>query len=168
MTHPLIELLIKLFCFSSDFDETWRSCNTQCVQQFQQVSSKFDGKKGLLIACFSVQNFKVAVELWKLYIVWTGTRNMGFGYPQYSGEIGRRQVEQGFSFVAYLMIFQSGACGRHCDKLWKIIKYGKNLAKNEEKLHTTCFQFAFNKFFTWFQVPVPPLYSLQVAFYLSL
>ena len=134
-------------------------------------------KKVLLIACFSVQNFKVSVELWKLYIawlytmyiVWTGTLNMGgFGYPQYSGEIGWRQVEQGFSFFAYLMIFQSGACGRHCDKLWKIIKYGKNLAKNEEKLHTTCFQFAFNKFFTWFQVPVPPLYSLQVAFYLSL
>ena len=30
-------------------------------------------KKGLLIACFSVQNFKMSVELWKSYIVqWLG------------------------------------------------------------------------------------------------
>ena len=32
--------LIKLFCFSSDFDETWWSCSYLCVLQFHQVSSK--------------------------------------------------------------------------------------------------------------------------------
>ena len=30
-------LLIKLFCFSSDFDETWWSCSYPCVLQFHQV-----------------------------------------------------------------------------------------------------------------------------------
>ena len=35
-------LLIKLFCFSSDFDETRWSCSYPCVLQFHQVSSKSD------------------------------------------------------------------------------------------------------------------------------
>ena len=57
-----------------------------------------------------------------------------FGYQQYHGETGWRQVEQGFSsfyaifvpylmifsfsatFVSYLMIFQSGACQRLYEK----------------------------------------------------
>ena len=44
----------------------------------------------------------------------TGTRNLGVGYPHYCcGEIGRRQVEQGFTsffatFLPYLMIKKSG------------------------------------------------------------
>ena len=38
-------LLIKLFCFSSDFDETWWSCSYPCVLQFHQVSSKSDEKQ---------------------------------------------------------------------------------------------------------------------------
>ena len=45
---------------------------------FTKVSSKLDEKqkKVLLIAHFSVQNFKVSVELWKSYIVAVGrTRN---------------------------------------------------------------------------------------------
>ena len=36
------------------------------------------------------------------------------------------------------MIFQSGACWEGDAKLWKIVKYAKNLAKNEEKLCSTC------------------------------
>ena len=65
--------IIKLFCFSSDFDETWWSCSTHFVLQFHQISSKLDEKqKVLLIARFSVQNFKVSVELWKSYIVGSG------------------------------------------------------------------------------------------------
>ena len=35
--------------------------------KFHQIQIR--NKKVLLIACFSVQNFKVSVELWKLYIV---------------------------------------------------------------------------------------------------
>ena len=31
--------------------------------------NRMKNKKVLLIACFSLQNFKVSVELWKLYIV---------------------------------------------------------------------------------------------------
>ena len=63
-------LLIKLFCFSSDCDETWWSCSYPCVLQLHQVSSKSDERpKSLLIARFFVQNFKVSVELWKSYIV---------------------------------------------------------------------------------------------------
>ena len=70
-------LLIELFWFSSDFDEIWWSCSTQCVLQFHQVSSKSDekqknqmkNKKVLLIAHFSVQNFNMSAESWKSYIV---------------------------------------------------------------------------------------------------
>ena len=45
----------------------------------------------------------------------TRTRNPGFGYPQHGGEMGLRQVEQGFSsffakFLVYLMIFQNSVC----------------------------------------------------------
>ena len=38
-------LLIKLFCFLSDLDETWRSCSYPYVVQFHQVSSKSDEKQ---------------------------------------------------------------------------------------------------------------------------
>ena len=38
-------LLVKLFCFSSDFDETCWSCSYPCVQQFHQVSSKSEEKQ---------------------------------------------------------------------------------------------------------------------------
>ena len=53
------------------------------------------------------------------------------------------QVEQGLlhSFakrLAYLKIFQSGAYTEGAAKLQKIIKYAKNLAKNEGKSCSTC------------------------------
>ena len=38
-------LLMKLFCFSSDFDETWWSCSYSLVLKFHQVSSKSDEKQ---------------------------------------------------------------------------------------------------------------------------
>ena len=38
-------LLIKLFCFSSDFDETWWSCSYPCVLQFHQALSKSNEKQ---------------------------------------------------------------------------------------------------------------------------
>ena len=49
-----------------------------------------------------------------------------------------KQVEQGFSsfyakFLPYLMNFQSSAVPLVHSTLKKIIKYGKNLANNEEK-----------------------------------
>ena len=64
---PTLECHINktFFCFLSDFDETWQSCSYPSVLQFYQVSLKSDKKqkKVLLIATFSVQNFKVSVEL---------------------------------------------------------------------------------------------------------
>ena len=67
-------LLMKLFCFSSDFDETWWNSSTHWVLQLHQVSSKSDEKqKSFIIARFSVQNFKVSVESWNSYIVHTRT-----------------------------------------------------------------------------------------------
>ena len=60
-------LLTKLFCFASDFDETWWSWCTTISISFIKIGWKI--KKVLLIARFSVQNFKVSVELWKSYIV---------------------------------------------------------------------------------------------------
>ena len=41
-------------------------------------------------------------------------------------------------FLAYLIIFHSGACSIGTVKFWKIIKYAKILAKNEEKQCSTC------------------------------
>ena len=38
-------LSVKLFCFSSDFDETWWSCSYPGVLQFHKVSSKSDEKQ---------------------------------------------------------------------------------------------------------------------------
>ena len=56
-------LLIKLFCFSSDFD-------THVYYNFTNFhQNRMKNIKVLLIACLSVQNFKVSVELWKSYIV---------------------------------------------------------------------------------------------------
>ena len=53
-----------------------------------------------------------------------GTQNPGFGYSQCHGKMGWKQVEQGFSsFFAkclpHLMIYQSEACRRHCNKTLK-------------------------------------------------
>ena len=59
-------LLIKLSCFSSDFDETWWSCSYNFTKFYQ---NHVKNKKVLLIARFSDQNFKVSVESWKSYIV---------------------------------------------------------------------------------------------------
>ena len=42
--------------------------------------NRIKNKKVLLIAHFSVKNFKVSVESWKLYMVGTGTQNMGFDF----------------------------------------------------------------------------------------
>ena len=41
----------KIFCFSSDFDETWWSCSYPCVLQFHQVLSKSDEKQKSFINC---------------------------------------------------------------------------------------------------------------------
>ena len=52
-------LLIKLFCFSSDFDETWWSCSYPSVLQFHQVSSKSDEKqKSFINGPFFCSEFK--------------------------------------------------------------------------------------------------------------
>ena len=54
----------------SDFDETWWSCSTYVYYNFTKFhQNQMKNKKVLLIARFSVQNFKVSVELWKSYIV---------------------------------------------------------------------------------------------------
>ena len=57
----------KSFCFSSDFDKNWLTYVFYNFTKFHQNQMK--NKKVLLIALFSVQNFKLSVELWKLYIV---------------------------------------------------------------------------------------------------
>ena len=59
-------LLIKLFCFSSDFDETWWSCSYSCVLQFHQVSSKSDEKQNKLEKIF--KNISALVCI--VHIVW--------------------------------------------------------------------------------------------------
>ena len=41
------------------------------IGNYNLTKFQMKNKKDLLIACFSVQNFKVSVELWKSYIVMT-------------------------------------------------------------------------------------------------
>ena len=73
----------------------------------------------------------------------SGTQNQGVGFGKCHREMSLRQVEQGFSsffvkLLPYLKIFfESGVCRRCCGTL-KIIKYAKNLAKNEAKHCSTC------------------------------
>ena len=60
-------LLIKLFCFSSDFDETWWSCSYPCVLQFHQVSSKSDEKqKSFINSLFFCSEFQSASRIVKI------------------------------------------------------------------------------------------------------
>ena len=65
--HPLNRLLIKPFCFSSDFDETWWSCSYPCVLQFHQVSSKSDEKqKSFLNSLFFCSEFQSVSRIVKI------------------------------------------------------------------------------------------------------
>ena len=43
--------LVKLFCFSSNFDETWWNCTSQWVLQLHQVLWKLDEKQKSFINC---------------------------------------------------------------------------------------------------------------------
>ena len=54
--------------------------------KFHQNEMK--NKKVLFIAHFSVQNFKVSVELWKSYIVGSGRYPKPEYYPKFRGEKG--------------------------------------------------------------------------------
>ena len=63
-----------------------------------------------------------------------GTQNPGFRYPQCHGEMGLRKVEQGSSsFFAMFDDFSKWSMPKALQNFLKIIKYGKNLAKNEEE-----------------------------------
>ena len=62
------------FCFSFDFGETWWNCSTHGYKFTKFHQNQMKNKKVLVTACFSVQNFKVSVELWKSYIVHTHKR----------------------------------------------------------------------------------------------
>ena len=60
-------LLIKLFCFSSDFDETWWSCSYPCVLPFHQVSSKSDEKqKSFINSRFFCSEFQSVSRIVKI------------------------------------------------------------------------------------------------------
>ena len=92
-------------------------------------------KKLLLIACFSVQNFKVSVESWKSYIVW----NPGFRSAVETGERNDFKASRTRLFFIFLSnfwhiwwFFKFSACA----SLWKILKYGKNLAKKNPRKAT--------------------------------
>ena len=65
----------------------------------------------------------------------TGTRNLGFGYPQYCCEMGWRQVEQGFSsFFAKCLLFDDFSKWSLPKKILQNLEkssntYSKNLGK---------------------------------------
>ena len=60
-------LIVKLFCFSSDFDETWWSCSYPCVLLFHQVSSKSDEKqKSFINSQFFYSEFQSVSRIVKI------------------------------------------------------------------------------------------------------
>ena len=60
-------LLIKLFCFSSDFNETWESCTYPCVIKFHQVSSKSNEKqKSFINSPFFCSEFQCVSRIVKI------------------------------------------------------------------------------------------------------
>ena len=60
-------LLIKLFCFSSDFDETWRSCSYPCILQFHQFASKVNEKqKSFIYSPFFCSEFQTVSRIVKI------------------------------------------------------------------------------------------------------
>ena len=60
-------LLIKLNCFSFDFDETWWSCSYPHVLQFHQVSSKLDEKeKRFINSPFFCSEFQSVSRIMKI------------------------------------------------------------------------------------------------------
>ena len=82
----------------------------------------------------------------------TGTRNPGFEYILSAPAPWRNGLKAIWTWFFYIFC-------QTLDKfddagLWKTINYGKKLAKNWNKSHV---QLAFNPFFGWFRVPVPPL-----------
>ena len=77
----------------------------------------------------------------------TGTRNSGFEYLQYHGEMGSRQVIQGMSslfakIMSYLMIFQSSAVPSVCSTL----KNHQTWQFFFKKMKKSLAQLAFNPF----------------------
>ena len=59
--------LKKLFCFSSNFDETWWNCSTQLVLQLRQVSSKSDEKqKSFINSPFFCSEFQSVSRIVKI------------------------------------------------------------------------------------------------------
>ena len=60
-------LLIKLFCFTSDFDETGWNCSTYWVLQLHQVSSKSDEKqKSFINSPFFCSEFQSVSRIMKI------------------------------------------------------------------------------------------------------
>ena len=63
-------LLINLFCFSSDFDETWWSCRTNVYYDFTKFHQKrIKNKKYLLISHF-IFSLLTYVPYWLIFPYW--------------------------------------------------------------------------------------------------
>ena len=100
-----------------------------------QMSPRIDSWKNVNKQLIFVQNdVSVLVE------DGTGTLDLGFGYLQYHGEMGWKQVEQGFSsfFLPYLMMLQSFTAPSEHSTLkhlqnWQKIK--KSLVQLALKIH---------------------------------
>ena len=58
---------LKLFCFSSNVDETWLSCSTHYVLKFHQVSSKLDERqKSFIFSNFFGSDFQSVGRIVKI------------------------------------------------------------------------------------------------------
>ena len=110
-------------------------CPSLCCQNIWQILKRFAGS--FLQAWISY--------FWRLYYDNSHLLNSEFsGNTRSQPKNGLEGIEQTKlffislpNFVPYLMIFFSKCIAA---KLWKIVKYGKNLAKNEEKPCSTCLE----------------------------
>ena len=90
-------------------------------------------------------------------------RNLGFGFWKYYRIEKWVYDKLNKDFLHFLPNFchiwwlSNVEYAKGVAELWKIIKYAKILAKNEEKPCTTCL---FNPFLGWFQVPQKPRRNL--------
>ena len=92
------------------------------------------------------------------------TRNLDFRFWKLHWLLlGWRKVEHVFSslftknFAIHIWWFFKAVCAKCATELWKIIKYGKNLAKNEENSCSTCLQSISLNYFVY--VPETPFFG---------
>ena len=93
-------LLIKKFCFSSDFDETWGNCSTHGYLQLHQVWSKSEEKqKSFINSPFFCSEFQSVSRIVKIV-------HSAYGLPQ---KLKYQHCLHYFPFLVYFFTYPSSS-----------------------------------------------------------